>query len=158
MQDTALQLRLREIENLLAKDIADSELELHWGRYLCIMAAGFLESALQTVYRNYASRESSPNVARYVSGQLRRIRNPDAGRFVEISRAFDQDWGNELSQFLDNNGRRMAVNEIMRNRNLNAHDQQTAISLSEVREYLPKCVEVIDFIENQCLGLPQSTP
>ena len=118
---------------------------------MCIMAAGFLESALQTVYRNYANQASDRNVANYVSGQLRRIRNPDAGRFIELARAFNQDWGNDLSKFIDQNGRRMAINEIQRNRNLNAHDQQSEITLEQVKAYFPKCIEVIDFIERQCL-------
>lgn len=156
MQDPDIQLRLREINNLLAIDVANPTVATHWGRYMCIMAAGFLESALQTVYRNYARRASDRNIANYVSGQLRRVRNPDAGRFVELARAFSLDWANELSAFLDQNGRRTAINEIQRHRNLNAHDQQSEITLAEVRAYLPKCVEVIDFIENQCLGLPQS--
>lgn len=150
MQDPDLQLRLREINDLLAKSTSDPIFELHWGRYMCIMVAGFLESALQTVYRNYANQASNQNVARYISDQLRRVRNPNADRFIETCRAFNQIWGDNLSAFVDNNGWRNAINEIMRNRNLNAHDQQTAISLAEVREYLPKCVAVIDFIENQC--------
>lgn len=158
MQDIDLQLRLREINDLLAINITDPQAAPHWGRYMCIMVAGFLETALQTVYRNYASQTSDRNVANFVSGQLRRIRNPDAGRFVEIARAFNQDWGNGLSEFLDQNDRRAAINEIQRNRNLNAHDQQSEITLAEVKAYLPKCIEVIDFIENQCLGLPQPTP
>lgn len=158
MQDIALQLRLREINNLLAINITDPMAAPHWGRYMCIMVAGFLETALQTVYRNYASQASDRNVANFVSGQLRRVRNPDAGRFVEIARAFNQDWGNDLNEFLDQNDRRTAINEIQRNRNLNAHDQQSEITLAEVKAYLPKCLEVIDFIENQCLGLPQPTP
>lgn len=155
MRDPVIQLRLREINRLLAINVTDPSIAPHWGRYMCIMAAGFLESALQTVYRNYASQASDRNVSNYVSSQLRRVRNPDAGRFVELARAFNQDWGNALSAFIDRNDRRTAINEIQRNRNLNAHDQQSEITLAEVRAYLPKCVEVIDFIENQCLGLPQ---
>ena len=156
MQDIALQLRLREINDLLAINITDSMAALHWGRYMCIMVAGFLETALQTMYRNYATQASDRNVANFVGGQLRRVRNPDAGRFVEIARAFNQDWGNDLSAFLDQNDRRTAINEIQRNRNLNAHDQQSEITLAEVKAYLPKCIEVIDFIENQCF--PQPNP
>lgn len=70
MQDPDLQLRLREINGLLAITVTDRPVAPHWGRYMCIMAAGFLESALQTVYRNYASQASDRNVANYVSGQL----------------------------------------------------------------------------------------
>ena len=110
------------------------------------------------MYRNYANQASDRNVANYVSGQLRRVRNPSADRFIETARAFNQDWSEALSVFINRYDRRNAINEIMRNRNLSAHDQQTAISLAEVREYLPKCLEVIDFIENQCLSPPHPNP
>lgn len=56
-----------------------------------------------------------------------------------------------MSKFIDQNDRRMAINEIQRNRNLNAHDQQSEITLAQVRAYFPKCLEVIEFIERQCL-------
>ena len=134
MQDGNLRLRLREINNLLAINVTDPLVASHWGRYMCIIVSGFLESALHTVYRNYASQASDRNVANYVSGQLRRVRNPNTDRFIEITRAFNQDWGNDLSEFIDGNGRRRAINEIQRHRNLNAHDQQSEITLAEVRE------------------------
>lgn len=45
-----------------------------------------------------------------------------------------------------------AVNTVMRQRNQIAHGGQSTISPAQLRNYLPKCVEVIDFIENQCLS------
>lgn len=155
MQDPDLQSQLRLINNLLAVNITDPHIELHWGQYMCIMVAGFLENSLQTVYRNYVIQASDRNVANYVSGQLRRVRNPDAGRFIELARAFNPDWGNALSAFIDQNGRRFAIGEIHRNRNRSAHGNQSEITLTEVRAHLLKCVEVVEFIESQCLAQPQ---
>lgn len=152
MQDPDLQSQLRLINSLMVVNITDPQIELHWGQYMCIMVSGFLENSLQTVYRNYASQASDRNVANYVSGQLRRVRNPDAGRFIELARAFNPGWGKALSAFIDQNGRRAAIDEIHRNRNLSAHGNQSTITLTEVRALLPKCVEVIDFIESQCLS------
>ena len=158
MQDPDLQSQLRLINDLLAVNVTDPQIELHWGQYMCIMVAGFLESSLQTVYRNYASQASDRNVARYVSGQLRsRVRNPDAGRFIETAGAFNPDWGKDLSAFINRNGRKDAIDKMQRNRNQSAHGNQSAITLDEVRADLPKCVEVVEFIESQCLAQPQSS-
>ena len=60
-------------------------------------------------------------------------------------------WGEDLDAFLneDDQRRRNAIDSIMNNRHQIAHGQGTRISVGSVREYLPGCVEVIEFIENQ---------
>ena len=155
MQDPDLQSQLRLINSLMAANITDPQIDLHWGRYMCIVVAGFLENSLQTVYRNYASRAADRNVANYVSSQLRYVRNPNADRFIVTATAFNQVWGKDLSVFISQNDRKDAIDKIQLNRNLSAHGNQSAITLTEVRAHLPKCVEVIDFIESQCLSAPQ---
>lgn len=40
----------------------------------------------------------------------------------------------------------------MKNRHAIAHGKNTSISVAQVEKYFEKCVEVIDFIENQCSG------
>ena len=85
---------------------------------------------------------------------LESIYNPNATRYVETARAFDQRWASELEVFLDNDGavRKSAIDSIMANRHQIAHGRNTSISVARVREYLDKAVEVIEFIEMQCLG------
>ena len=155
MRNRKLSAQLQSLESLLNRtDEAtggDIELVGHWGGYLCVLTAGFLENALSEVYAQYVRCAASPAVAKFATRRLEGISNPKAGRFVETANSFSDTWGNELVAFLDEDGqrRRNAINSIMNNRHKIAHGQGTTISVGRVRQYLPGCVEVIEYIENQ---------
>ena len=159
MRNPRLVSQLDSLESLLDRtdDATAGNIELigHWGSYLCILTAGFLENALREVYSAFASRASSPQVARFAAARLERISNPKAGRFVETARSFDPGWATDLEAFLDAEGsrRRNAIDSIMNNRNRIAHGEGTQVSVGRVRGWLPGCVQVVEFIENQLLGV-----
>jgi hypothetical protein len=136
-----------------AKDLSqDPELLGHWGRYLCILTAGFLENTLRILYSSHAERRAVASVATYVVAQLARIQNPKASRFIEVSRAFDKKWAHDLEAFLDEDDgrRRNAIDSIMNNRHLIAHGRSSSISVARVREYFTAINEVADYLESQC--------
>ena len=126
------------------------ELQAHWARYLCILAAGFLENALSEVYSKYAKASANPQVSNYVEAVLGKIQNPKTGKFLDTARAFDRSWEESLSSFICNDGRKDAIDAIMSNRHLIAHGKDSGISLARVQEYFKKSIEVIEFIERQC--------
>ena len=158
MQNQSLQAQLNEINRLLSIVPADSSVQAHWGRYMCVLVAGFLENALQEIYRDYADSAGNANLARYSSRQISRVTNPNSDRFAQVARDFNEIWRSDLRDFLRRDGRGEAIDTMMRNRNSIAHGGQSVMSVSEVKRYLDKAVEVIDFIENQCLGLAQPNP
>ena len=133
------------------------ELVGHWGRYLCVLTAGFLENALREVYGEFIRNAASPQVARFASSRLDRISNPKAARFVETARSFDPAWAEAVETFLDEEGglRRNAIDSIINNRNQIAHGGSPPVSVGRVREYLPGCVQVVEFIESYLLGPTQ---
>ena len=155
MRNLELTGQLASLESLLdsTDEATGRNIELigHWGRYLCVLAAGFLENALVEVYGQYVRGAASPTVANFATRRLERISNPKASRFVETARSFSERWAEELEAFLneDDQRRRNAIDSIMNNRHQIAHGQSTRISVGRIREYLPGCVEVIEFIENQ---------
>lgn len=126
------------------------ELQAHWGRYLCVLVAGFLENAIGEIYSEYAKRAASEPVAKYVASVVLHIQNPRARRFIDTAKAFKSEWGEELEQFLGENGRKDAIDAIMANRNQIVHGQDAGITVVRVKDYLEKCVEVLEFIETQC--------
>ncbi len=152
MQNTSLQNQLQQINDLLSVPITDPAVQGHWGRYTCIVAAGFVENALQAVYKDYVDKSANPDVAGYTSRHIERITNPNADRFIVTARSFNRDWGRELRNFIRLQNRNVALDTIMENRNKIAHGAPSTISVDNVKQYLPKCVEVIDFIESQCLA------
>ena len=83
---------------------------------------------------------------------MRSINTPKASRFLEVTKAFSEEWGQRLESYLNSGQgeRRDAVDSIINNRHLIAHGKNTSISVVRVREYLEKAIEVIEFIETQC--------
>jgi hypothetical protein len=126
------------------------ELQAHWARYLCVLAAGFLENALSEVYSRYAKASANAQVANYVEAMLGKIQNPKSRKFLDTARSFDRSWEESLETFIETDGRKEAIDAIMANRHLIAHGKDANISLVRVEEYLKKSIEVVEFIETQC--------
>ena len=164
MRNRNLVSQLDSLKSLL--EVTDSvtgnnvELVGHWGSYLCILTAGFLENALREVYGEFVRNSSSPQVARFAASRLNRFSNPKAARFVETAKSFSPAWADALEAFLDEDGgrRRNAIDSIMNNRNQIAHGRGVQVSVGRVREYLPGCIQVVDFIEGQLLGTTSHGP
>lgn len=156
MQNQELSRQLQRLRILIQKtrtvSADDFELQSHWGRYLCILVAGFLENALTEIYTEYVKQSASQPIADFAAAVLARIQNPQAQRFLETARAFQKRWGEELEAFMDQDGRKDALDSIMANRHLIAHGKDSGITVARVNAYLEKCVEVIEFIEVQCQG------
>jgi hypothetical protein len=138
------------IGHATAIDPNQLEVQAHWARYLCILAAGLLENAIADVYSSYAKSCSSPSISSFVEATLSRIQNPKSTRFLETAKSFDQSWTEGLTNFLEQDGRKEAIDAIMSNRHLIAHGKDSNISLARVKEYLAKSIEVIEYIERQC--------
>lgn len=154
MVSAELTRQLQRINWLIAQTSSASarefELQAHWGRYLCILVAGFLEQAIGEVYAQFSRQAASKPVANYASSVLALIQNPKSQRFLETARAFKQEWADELEVFISDGGRKDAIDGIMSNRHLIAHGRDAGITVARVRDYLEKCVEVVEFIERQC--------
>jgi HEPN superfamily RiboL-PSP-like protein len=156
MHNHELQKQVHRIQRLIkqVKDAAidDLELQSHWGQYICILVAGFMESAIANLYGDFTKAAASKPVSDFTSSILEKIRNPKASRFIDLARAFNPTWAEQLEKFANENNRKEALDSIMRNRNLIAHGRSTSISIGRVNEYFEKCIEIVDFIEGQCGG------
>lgn len=126
------------------------ELQAHWGKYLCVLVAGFIENSIGEIYSEYAKQASSPSVASFVARVVLGIQNPKAHKFIETANGFKAEWGDDLEIFLNNDGRKEAIDGIMSNRNLIAHGRPSGITITRVNEYLNKIVDVVEYIEKQC--------
>lgn len=156
MRNQELNRQLQSIKSLISRTGPASsqniQLQGHWGKYLCILTSGFIENSLKEVYSDFVKNASGPQVAKFAISQLNGIQNPKSSRFLDVARSFNEKWANDLSGFLDDELRGAAIDGIMSNRHLIAHGRNANISVARVNEYLDKCVEVIEFIENQCHG------
>ncbi len=155
MQSHQLNKQYKQIIKLIEDTRAscgDSlELQGHWGKYICVLAAGFLENAIGEVYIPLVSSSSSPAVSNFTQRVLEKVQNPKSSKFVEIARSFKKEWGEELEGFLnEDTDLKDSIDSIMRIRHLIAHGKNTSVSVVKVKEYLERSVQVIEFIQKQC--------
>ncbi|MBI3877818.1 MAG: hypothetical protein HY300_17965 [Verrucomicrobia bacterium] len=155
MSNAEVAQQLSAIRSLIKRSSAatgtDLELQAHWARYACVLAAGLLENAIVALYSDFASRNAQKPVADYAAVQLEKIQNPKAARFVDVARSFKISWAEDLETFLEQNGRKEAIDAIMANRHLIAHGQHSGITVARVSNYLDKSEEVLAFIEKQTI-------
>jgi len=154
IKNTELTRQIQYIKRL-SKSTTEStnsnlELQGHWGKYLCILAAGFLENAISEIYTDLAKNSSSPQVYSFTSKMLQKINNPKSSKFVETAYAFKKEWGEELEKyFSDNPQNKTAIDSIMANRHRIAHGKTATISVVQLNQYLDGSIKVLEFIENQ---------
>lgn len=130
----------------LAQDLPP-EVSSHWGRYLCILTAGYLETSIRAVYVEYAQKRSHPSVARYVEKGLQSFQNPNMQRVADLARTFDPVWAERLE--LDDK-LRDSVNSILANRHLIAHGRHSEITVGRLRPLFQDAVRLIELIREQC--------
>lgn len=155
MKNAKLARQIAAIRLLIKKSAAataiDFELQAHWSRYACVLAAGLLENAVVDLYSDFASRNAQKPVADFAAVQIAKIQNPKTIRFVEVARSFKSSWADDLEKFVEQNGRKEAIDAIMANRHQIAHGRDSNITVASVSKYLDKAEEVLEFIEKQLI-------
>jgi hypothetical protein len=125
------------------------ELQSQWARYLCVLVSGFLETAICAIYGEFARKTASPYVANYVKCELDSFQNPRMGRILELTRAFNPLWADELETATEGE-LKDAVNSVVANRNQIAHGRDVGITYISIKNYYEDVVKVVDLIENMC--------
>ena len=142
MRNAELIRQIAAIRLLVKKSSAatavDLELQAHWARYACVLAAGLLENAIVDLYSDFVGRNAQKPVADYATVQIAKIQNPKTNRFVEVARSFKSSWADDLEKFVEQNGRKEAIDAIMANRHQIAHGKDSSITVARVSVYLDK--------------------
>lgn len=153
MQNRDIDRQIKAIKLLFDKTNTacgeDYKLMSHWAKYLCVATAGLLENALPSLFADLIQSAASTHVTAYVKNRLSKIKNPATGRFLETAGAFKTEWKDNLTQYVDTDGRREAIDSIMENRNKIAHGKPSNITVAYIRDYMTKSVEVLEFIESR---------
>lgn len=143
--------RLRDlIDRVGPATNGDLELQAHWARYICVLASGLLENAVAELYSDYVRRRASPSVAAFANATLTAVQTPKTQKLLDIAGRFESRWREELTLYVDSDGRRDAIDSIIANRHLIAHGKNAGITLARLKEYLAKAIEVLEYIEEQC--------
>ena len=125
------------------------ELQSQWARYLCVLVSGFLEVSICAIYNQFARKRASPYVANFVEFELGDFQNPKMGKIIELTRAFNPQWANELEAATEG-GIKDAVDSIVANRNQIAHGRDVGITYIRMKNYYERAIKVVDLIEKIC--------
>lgn len=134
----------------LAKELqADhDELHGHWGRYTCLLSAGYFEVALRLVVQKRLEKKATPEIQKFVLQSLEGIQNPKAERFSKVVRSFSSVWGDRLDQFfVENIDVKEAIDSLMTNRHLIAHGKSCSISVGRVAGYFHSANKAIEYLD-----------
>lgn len=156
MQNRKLHAQSSKIENLFkkTKDIDDFELQGQWGRYLCILVAGFVENALCELFQSYSEKRADPIVLKFIKKKIDEYQNPKSARFIEVAKIFDEDWAESIeSYFKSHPESKNAIDSIMTNRHNIAHGGDNGISVSTINNYFKDTMKFLDFLEIDVLKL-----
>ncbi len=102
---------------------------------------------MSEIYIEFVRNAASEPVVNYASVMLRKIQNPKTNRFIEIARCFKRSWGEQLEVYVNEEGRKEAIDSIMANRHLIAHGKYSGITIVRLRQWLDKSVDVLDYVE-----------
>lgn len=154
MKNIEIVSRKQRLDNLftsVAKLSEDFELQSHWARYLCVLVSGFLECSIRTLYAEYTRSKAAPYVANYVADQLKWFQNPKSEKIFELVRSFSSQWEEELKAYTEGE-RKDAIDSIVANRHLIAHGESVGITYARIQGYYERTLQVVEFIEGQCIG------
>ncbi|WDT73987.1 MAG: HEPN domain-containing protein [Candidatus Manganitrophus sp.] len=124
---------------------ADIEVQSDFAKYFCVLVSGFLENALIEIVLDFAQKRSAPEVALFVERQLDYWTNPNCEKIANLIGSFSPDWRVKVEGYLIDE-RKAAVNSLVALRHKIAHGESVGTSLSQVKEYYSKVVEVVNFV------------
>lgn len=132
-----------------AKLLADTEMQAHWCRYLCVLVSGYIENSVRETFSEVALTRSDPVVANFVQNRLRQFQNPKMGNILDLLAAFSQQWKLDLETSTDGQLSE-SINSIVGNRHKIAHGDSVSLTLSSLRQYYRDAIRVIELLRQQC--------
>jgi hypothetical protein len=142
----------QRLDNLFQQISAFSgniELQSQWARYLCILVSGFVETSICAIYGEFARKTASPYVANFVKCELDSFQNPKMGKILDLARAFNPLWADELATATEGE-LKDAVDSIVANRNQIAHGRDVGITYIRMKNYYERAIKVVDLVEKIC--------
>lgn len=126
----------------------EPEMMSHWARYLCILASGYLENAINYYFSEFARTKSHEYVSNYVKDTLKDFMNPKMAKILALTESFSKEWKEKLESFVEGE-RKDAIDSIVANRNNIAHGRQIGLTVTRMKRYFDKSQEVVDFIKER---------
>ncbi len=141
--------KIKRIEQLLktvpVDDSAGLEIQSHWAKYICVVISGALEESIKNLFRPYVERRASSPISNFASNQLGFFQTATTDEIGKLLGKFDKRWEKDFSDFLTEEIK-TGVNSIVGNRHRVAHGLDSAVTISQLKEWFPKVDELLHWI------------
>jgi hypothetical protein len=144
--------RKAELQDLLSNPrtvTGNEESEAHWAAYLCVLMAGYLETAVRGYLLAHSAERAEVTVQAFVSNRLGLFRNMSRDQLLGLVKMFSLEWGEEFRVFIAGE-REDAVRSVVTNRHEIAHGQPSTVTLLQLRQWFGPLTEVIDALGDLC--------
>ncbi len=121
----------------------------HLARYACLLACAALEIGIKQAIETSVQRRAGPEVAKYVSIQLRYMQNPKPDAIRSLLEAFDSDWAIKLDAVFNNDGGRVreSIGSLVGQRNTIAHGRNSEVSFGRLKPWIKDAEIAVQFVE-----------
>lgn len=150
--NVAIYANQKRIDHLLtvAEEVEDLSQSAHWAKYLCVLACGHLEVAVETILRDYATSASNPSVARFAGFAIRHVlKSPKVDNVLDVVGSFNPAWKNDLEAKVEGEVKE-SVNSMVGQRHLIAHGRDSDLSLGRFKGYYAGIKKFIVQLDTTC--------
>jgi hypothetical protein len=127
--------------------------QVEWAKYLCVLTAGYIEESLRVLLLDFASKNSSIEIQRFVEREINFITNCKTERIVAVLNKFDITWAEKFANDIKDNSPidkeiKDSIDSIVSNRHLIAHGKSVGLSYATVNNYYGHCAKAIEILED----------
>ncbi len=129
----------------------DDEVRSHFSRYLCVIAAGYIEESVRILLTSYIKLRCPLTIQRYAGIQFQYITNLKSKKIKDLLNEFDVQWGKSFEDKIDQSVID-ALDSIVSNRHLIAHGKAAGISYKTIREYWESAKIAIEILDRDIVN------
>jgi RiboL-PSP-HEPN len=116
-------------------------------KYATVLAAGYLETAVEEVILEYGRRSQDRRISTFLEERMRRFNNPARSRILDVLLAFDSNWQRTAKIYLHQSATHtLALESIMSNRHEIAHGGSSLVTLSQIATWITDVEPVVQFL------------
>jgi len=131
-------------------DSDNIELQSHLAKYLCILVSGYVETAVSITVQEYARRNGSSTLCRFVESHISRFTNPSPEKIKNLLGRFAKEWRRQFEASVSKD-KTEALTTLVKNRNKIAHGLDSQLTFSGVQNYYKIAQDVVKSVQVICL-------
>tara|TARA_R110000868_G_scaffold122089_1_gene323651 strand:+ start:3176 stop:3649 length:474 start_codon:yes stop_codon:yes gene_type:complete len=127
--------------------------QVEWAKYLCVLTAGYIEESLRVLLLDFASKNSSIEIQRFVEREINFITNCKTERIVAVLNKFDINWAEKFANDIKDKSPidreiKDSIDSIVSNRHLIAHGKSVGLTYATMNSYYTYCARAIEILED----------